>query len=128
MLWVVFYGKPYLKQSKQIKIRFNPLAWNQTLKKKYDYDVWTRAHPDAAIFQFKKARQKKCQKPWQMLSVRVNGDVGVCCYDTTSDLYIGNILKSSLSQILKGPRLIRIRRSFKNKQFQKYPLCYFCHA
>ncbi|MBU0581445.1 MAG: SPASM domain-containing protein, partial [Candidatus Margulisbacteria bacterium] len=105
--------KPYLKQNKNIKIRFNPLAWNQLLKNKYDYDIWTRAHPDATIFKFDKRRQKKCHHPWKMLSVRANGDISICCYSPTPHLNIGNFLNRPLMQLLKGQAIVKIKKAFK---------------
>ena len=120
--------KPFLKQNPRIKLRFNPLAWNNNMKQKYNYDIWTRAHPDAAIFKLNKPRQKACHKPWRMLSIKANGDLGLCCYDLTTKLHLGNIFNSSLKSLLHKARYRRIKRDFLRKDFRAYPLCYFCHG
>jgi MoaA/NifB/PqqE/SkfB family radical SAM enzyme len=122
------YWRPYLRRSNRIKIKCNPLAWNPALKKKLNYPVWNRLHPDAAIIRPPKRRQRPCLMPWQMLSVRANGDVGVCCYNAYNGLNIGNFLRTPIPRLLEGRKIKQLKKAFLKKEFQEHPLCYFCHA
>lgn len=122
------FWKPFIARSSGIKIRCNPLAWTRTLQKQFNYTVWTRVHPDAGILRLQNPRHRACFKPWNMLSVRANGDVSICCYSTAPGLVIGNYRTRSIPQLLTGARMNALRRAFLHKDHTYHPFCYFCHG
>lgn len=49
------------------------------------------------------------------IGVLSNGDVVPCCIDANGEIVLGNLLESSLEQILQSPRAKAIVNGFKNK-------------
>ena len=45
----------------------------------------------------------------------VDGTVVPCCLDSEGNINLGNILKSSLDEILKGERAIKLYNGFSNR-------------
>lgn len=59
------------------------------------------------------------------IAIHVNGEVVPCCLDKDADLSLGNVLNSSLSDILKSERAISIKRGF-DKGERREDLCQRC--
>lgn len=51
-----------------------------------------------------------CGFPFAEMSVRVNGDVVLCCHDLLGESVMGNIWKSSLAEIWNGPAYRTMRK------------------
>lgn len=59
----------------------------------------------------------ECDHLDNTVTIRWNGDVEPCCYDLTSKLVMGNILKEKLVDILNGDKYSILKKSIKNKKF-----------
>jgi len=65
-----------------------------------------------------KGPMKSCGRPFKGdFLVHVNGDVSVCCFDYNRKLLLGNVRGKSLSAILGGDELQRIRRVHEQCSF-----------
>jgi radical SAM protein with 4Fe4S-binding SPASM domain len=56
-------------------------------------------------------RAKHCQRPWDGLIVKTNGDVVFCPDHWATEFRLGNIRRESLKEIWTGPRAVRFRES-----------------
>jgi radical SAM protein with 4Fe4S-binding SPASM domain len=61
------------------------------------------------------------------LAILADGTVVPCCLDADGLLALGNILHSSLAEILAGPRARQISEGF-DQQHMVEPLCRRCSA
>jgi len=61
-----------------------------------------------------------CSLPYQFLEVRSNGDVHCCCWISTP---VGNIFKSSLVDLWRGPLMQQIRESVADGDFRYCARC-----
>jgi radical SAM protein with 4Fe4S-binding SPASM domain len=59
----------------------------------------------------------KCNLLEETLTIRSNGDVVVCCYDLTSLNVIGNILDSSIADVIVSNRYTEFKENFLNQIF-----------
>ena len=60
------------------------------------------------------------------MSVRANGDVVACCYDLTSQLTLGNVLRDDLADIWNGERYLRLRQEIATRVYN--PTCGNCNT
>ena len=65
-----------------------------------------------------------CNHVMETITFRWNGDVVPCCYDTTSNYVIGNIMEQPLSEIWNNKRYKNLRKSIHLQQY--LPLCVNC--
>lgn len=56
------------------------------------------------------SRTNFCAFPFAEMSVRVTGDVVLCCHDLLGESVVGNIWKSTLAEIWNGPAYRELRR------------------
>lgn len=59
----------------------------------------------------------ECDHIINTLTVRADGSVVPCCYDLTSKLVMGNIIKESLSDIWNGQQYLMLRQAIKSKKY-----------
>lgn len=59
----------------------------------------------------------ECDQIINTLTVRADGSVVPCCYDLTSKLVMGNIIKESLADIWNGQQYLMLRQSIKSKNY-----------
>lgn len=71
-------------------------------------------------------RRLPCRQLWGFLYVSWDGDVMPCCMDPLKKLKIGNLHKSSLEELWKGPLIQEIRRIHLQGRYKEIPLCCFC--
>lgn len=72
-------------------------------------------------------RVVSCEQPFYVLMVHADGDISVCCGDTTKDVVVGQISKvRSLKQILSSNLLRQIRISLLEQDYDKIPACRYC--
>ncbi|KKK56638.1 hypothetical protein LCGC14_3062500, partial [marine sediment metagenome] len=45
-----------------------------------------------------------CEHPHKLITIRYNGDIVACCYDTTNSYVLGNIHTSSIEEIWNNKR------------------------
>lgn len=66
-----------------------------------------------------------CRKMWFMCNISANGEVIPCGYDYTSELKVGNLNTTPLSQIWNSPEAINLRKKLYFHQ-DTLPLCKGC--
>lgn len=67
-----------------------------------------------------------CFVLWSTFCVHVNGDVGLCCMDSKSQVLLGNLYKQSIEEIWTGEVLRNAREKHLNGQRDKIPICNGC--
>jgi radical SAM protein with 4Fe4S-binding SPASM domain len=67
----------------------------------------------------------RCTIPWDTMTVTWDGDVVPCCFDYDKKYVLGNLGRSTLSDIWKGDPLERLRNEFISNNVQN-PLCKNC--
>ena len=65
-----------------------------------------------------------CEHPIDLITIRYNGDVVPCCYDTTSEYVLGNIHHSSVKKIWNNEKYRKLRKTIKDGKL--LPLCKNC--
>lgn len=65
-----------------------------------------------------------CDHTFNTMTVRSDGNVVPCCYDLTSQLVMGNIVKEDLSSIWNNEQYLDLRRSISEKKFNS--MCSNC--
>jgi len=73
------------------------------------YDVW--GDPNDVD------TRNACDHVESTLTIRWNGDVVACCYDLTSQLVLGNVLRESLDEIWNGPGYQSLRKRIAERDF-----------
>jgi radical SAM protein with 4Fe4S-binding SPASM domain len=69
---------------------------------------------------------KPCEEVFYTALIRFDGRVSACCVDILGNLNIGNISNESLSQILNGKKLRRIRKVHSSGDLKELPQCLHC--
>jgi len=59
----------------------------------------------------------KCNLLEETLTIRANGDVVVCCYDLTSLNVMGNVLETSILEVLGSTKYTEFKQNFLNQIF-----------
>lgn len=59
----------------------------------------------------------KCDHPINTVTVRSNGDVVPCCYDLTSQMVMGNVMRKPLFEIFNGSKYNSLRQSIAEKEY-----------
>jgi sulfatase maturation enzyme AslB (radical SAM superfamily) len=78
-----------------------------------------------------KTKQKReynsaCEFPFFSMFTKCDGRVSVCCADLFSDLELGNVNDTTISEMLNGEVLRRIRRIHLSGDLRQLPLCLYC--
>jgi len=68
-----------------------------------------------------------CKALWGTMAVHVNGDVSLCCMDTTSEILLGNLERQTIREIWNDGRLAKIRKIHMNKQRAQIKMCDGCN-
>ena len=58
--------------------------------------------------------------------IHSDGEVGVCCIDTSRTIKVGNIHKDSVSNIWRGDKYQEIRNLHRGGRFEEIPACKEC--
>lgn len=74
----------------------------------------------------KKEYHEPCEIPFYMSYIKYDGRVSSCCSDIIDTLNIGKIGQESFKNILKGPRLSKIRKIHLSGNLDEIPLCKYC--
>ena len=67
-----------------------------------------------------------CIALWGTLCIHANGDVGLCCMDTTTSIQLGNVNTESIADIWSGERLEDIREKHFSGRRNEIPICNGC--
>ena len=67
-----------------------------------------------------------CEHPHKLITIRYDGSIVACCYDTTSSYVLGNIHDSQIREIWNNEMYRELRKSIHNKT--PLPLCENCHV
>lgn len=71
-------------------------------------------------------RKKYCWDLWSRMTIFWNGDVTVCCLDVDGDFVFGNLRNETIREIWNNEKLISLKKTHKERNFQKFPLCAKC--
>jgi len=92
-------------------------------------EVW-RPHNWVTGQRFRQLAAKRlttCDRPATgPLQVQVDGTMNVCCFDFNGEMLIGDLRTQSLTEILTGPALARIRALHSSGRADELPLCAVC--
>jgi wyosine [tRNA(Phe)-imidazoG37] synthetase (radical SAM superfamily) len=69
-----------------------------------------------------------CRALWLTLNIHWNGDVVACCLDCDGGLKLGNCKKQTLSEIINGEKMRKLREMSINMSLKKIPLCAGCYG
>lgn len=67
-----------------------------------------------------------CYHPWLTTTITVHGDVSICCVDAKMDLKIGNVEKTTLTEIWKSDLVEKMRREHLDNNFSD--VCKVCEG
>lgn len=67
----------------------------------------------------------RCTIPWDTMTVTWDGDVVPCCFDYDKKYVLGNMVRSSLSEIWNDKPIMRLRNEFISNTVRN-PLCRNC--
>ena len=67
-----------------------------------------------------------CPSPFRRMTVRVNGDISVCCGSRIDSKILGNIRKNTLEEIWNSQKFREIRSLMKNGKSHLIKCCRFC--
>lgn len=67
-----------------------------------------------------------CEQPFERAVIRGDGGVLPCCAHFATKIPIGNILSEDLSEIWAGAKLARLRKIFKDGNWEDDPICGPC--
>lgn len=78
----------------------------------------------------KNPEKRICKRCFNETTIRSNGDVIVCCWDSGCTLTMGNILKNSIEEIWNGEEYTKLREKMRpDVSFDDLPpICKDCHA
>ncbi|MHA2359342.1 MAG: radical SAM/SPASM domain-containing protein [Candidatus Thorarchaeota archaeon] len=66
-----------------------------------------------------------CEHPHKLITIRHDGNIVACCYDTTSSYVLGNIHESSIRAIWNNELYQELRKNIHHRT--PLPLCENCH-
>jgi len=66
-----------------------------------------------------------CDDIISTITIRWNGDIVPCCYDLTSKMVMGNLLKEDIGTVWNNKKYLRLRKGIYEKKF--CPLCDSCN-
>ncbi len=67
-----------------------------------------------------------CIALWGTLCIHANGDVGLCCMDTTSSILLGNVNNESIADIWSGKPMQEIREKHLDGRRHEIEICNGC--
>lgn len=89
-----------------------------------------RISPFCLDYQNKKEIGEKpnfhCPSPFRRMTIRVNGDICVCCGSRTDSKILGNIRVNTLEEIWNSQKFREIRSLMKNGKSHLIECCNFC--
>ena len=84
---------------------------------------------DDNISVYEKRNKKICKRTFSEATIRHNGDVIRCHWDSASQIVMGNVLKTELKDIWYGKGYIEERKKMIEADFDHLPdTCKRCHA
>ena len=67
-----------------------------------------------------------CIALWGTLCIHANGEVGLCCMDTTNSILLGNVNTQSIAEIWSGAPMEEIREKHLSGRRNEIPICDGC--
>ena len=77
-------------------------------------------------YRYRRIRPTNCSRIHDILSVKVNGDVCLCCFDVLSKVVFGNVREKSLKEIWESELRVRYEEMHSKFMGEKMPLCGEC--
>lgn len=69
---------------------------------------------------------RSCKRPFNMLNIRPNGNVALCCSDLYGDIVMGNVIENSLEEVWNSEKFVMYRHELKNNGRANLELCKTC--
>lgn len=76
----------------------------------------------------KNAKRVACTRPWNTLNILSTGDVVPCCLDFKPEMVMGNVKKTTISDIWNGKPFNDFRALHTDGRFNDIPLCKKCEV
>lgn len=102
---------------KQNKIRITPRQRSEVLR------AFGGQSPNKKIT---KTLLSKCSLPYKMMAIRPDGKVSMCCGDPLGKMTLGDVSKSSISQVWNSAEYRRVREIMKEKGRSGIAICKYC--
>jgi radical SAM protein with 4Fe4S-binding SPASM domain len=67
-----------------------------------------------------------CKEVYNTMSINYKGDVYVCCFDSFSEVFLGNVFEDGLLNVWNGEKVNSIRKKMIAKEFDKIDFCKNC--
>lgn len=81
---------------------------------------------DDHIIKFQNNKYYGCIYPWTSLNITWEGDVVTCCRDLEGKYILGNILKSSVTEVWNGKNYLLLRDAILKQNLNLIPSCRSC--
>jgi len=125
------------KFDSKMKIKLRPHANEENKDELNDFkDYWLSKGVDLVVVpklhnwggKFEEIHPEKvgsniCDQLWKMMVIQSDGNVCLCCLDTSGDYSLGNVYDNSLYEIWHGERYEKMRQLFLEKEIQKCISC-----
>jgi hypothetical protein len=67
-----------------------------------------------------------CPRMYNLLTVLVNGDIALCCFDYEGRQIVGSIQEATIEEVWRGQALASKRQLLAKRRFEELPLCHDC--
>ena len=67
-----------------------------------------------------------CRHPWKEMVILYDGSVAPCCFDYNGRIKLGSVVDNSIYKIWNGEKYKKIRKDFKNLDYENYNICKAC--
>lgn len=67
-----------------------------------------------------------CSQLWQRMVIAANGDVSVCCVDSTQQYIVGNVFKDGIENIWTNEKYKNIRKLHEEGKYNEVLMCEEC--
>lgn len=116
-------------QKEEFKKKWKALGADEVSIKKFI--TWDGSYEEINALgseNFKKIKNRSyCSEPWIKITVTWDGKVVPCCYDYDNLYILGDLKRESLEDIWNGQKIKILRKSIKENNLKKIPLCKNCN-
>jgi radical SAM protein with 4Fe4S-binding SPASM domain len=71
-------------------------------------------------------KQNYCSRLADFLTILVDGDTALCCFDYEGKINLGNVKEHSIKEIWNGEKRLKILENLNKRKFKELPLCSDC--
>jgi hypothetical protein len=78
------------------------------------------------LYPYRRTKPTNCGRIPQVLSIRVDGSVNLCCFDAFGDVNFGNMKEMTLREAWESPGHLKYLEMHGQSRGQELPLCEHC--